>query len=134
MNHDWITFHPESDILYVEVFVDKLVDYHSKNSEIFTERVIEVVESVTRLCEERGLKQVATANLEGVNFYKINLISLSKLVWKLYTSSKECSFVKSCKISNSGPIFNCILKSLRPILPSNMVSLIDGPDTQNENE
>ena len=128
---DWITFHPDGQILYVEVFVDKLVDLHVKHSDTFEERVIEVVESVTRMCEEKGFRQVATANLDGVNFYKMNLISLSKLVWKLYRCSKECSFVQSCHISNSGPIFNCIFSKLKPILPSNMINLIE---TQYENK
>jgi hypothetical protein len=134
MEYDWIKFYPDEGVVHVEVFVGKLINYHIKYPNDFSERVLEIVERVTRMCEERGVTQVCVANLEGVNFYKINLISLSKLVWKLYKCSKECAFVQSCEISNSGPIFNSIFNSLRPFLPLKMVNLISSPNDQQAQE
>lgn len=134
MEYDWIQFYPDGAVVHVEVFVDKLIDYHIKYPNEFAERVIDVVAQVTRMCEERNLSQVCVANLEGVNFYKINLISLSKLIWKLYKCSKECEFVQSCEISNSGPIFNSIFNALSPFLPLKMITLISSPDYQETQE
>ena len=130
MEYDWIQFYPDGAVVHVEVFVDKLIEYHIKYSNEFSERVINVVAQVTRMCEERNLSQMCVANLEGVNFYKINLISLSKLIWKLYKCSKECQFVQSCEISNSGPIFSSIFNALGPFLPVKMVELISSPNEQ----
>jgi hypothetical protein len=134
MEYNWIQFYPEDGVVHVEVFVDKLIDYHIKYPNEFSERVIDVVAQVTCLCEERGVTQVCVANLEGVNFYKINVISLSKLIWKLYKCSKECAFVQSCEISNSGPIFNSIFNALGPFLPVKMVALISSPNEQEAQE
>jgi hypothetical protein len=134
MEYDWIQFYPDGAVVHVEVFVDKLIDYHTKYPNEFSERVIDVVAQVTSMCEERNVSQVCVANLEGVNFYKVNLISLSKLIWKLYKCSNECAFVQSCEISNSGPIFNSIFNALGPFLPPKMVKLISSPYEQKAQE
>ena len=96
---DWLLFHPEEDILYVDIIVRRLVELQPttpEETDEFCQTLYPVLDSIQAMCIERGLKQVCTADLEGVEVQNINPISMMKIIWCVYEHTKNCILLQKC--------------------------------------
>lgn len=129
---EWLSFTPdqEANILYVEIIVSKLIELQPDNIELtdeFCQELYPVLDKITELCLTHQLKQVCSANLNGIDVTKIKPLTMVRIIWNVYNHTKNCILLQNCEISGGGSFFNTLVEAVRGFLPPfmrNMITLI----------
>lgn len=140
MECPWLSFWPDEQtkILYVDILVGKLIELQPATMEAtdeFCKELYPVLDTITEICLNHGLKQVCSANLEGINVRAIKPLTMMRIIWNVYQHTKNCILLQGCEVSGGGAFFNALVGAVRGFLPPfmrNMITLI--PDGKKESD
>lgn len=140
MSVDWLRFQPdeETKILYVDILVGRLIELQPSTTEAtdaFCQELYPVLDQIQALCIQNGLKQVCSANLEGVQVRNIKPLVMMRMIWNVYEHTKNCILLQNCQVSGGGQFFNTLVGAVRGFLPPfmrNMITLIPGENQDDE--
>jgi hypothetical protein len=132
MECSWLRFWPDENakILYVDILVGKLIELQPNSMEAtdkFCNALYPVLDKITEICLERGLRQVCSANLDGINVRSIKPLIMMRIIWNVYNHTKNCILLQGCEVSGGGAFFNALVGAVRGFLPPfmrNMITLI----------
>jgi hypothetical protein len=140
MSVDWLRFQPDEDakVLYVEILVGRLIELQPNTTEetdAFCQDLYPVLDQIQTLCLSRGLKQVCSANLEGVKVRNIKPFVIMRMIWNVYEHTKNCILLSKCEVAGGGQFFNTLVGAVRGFLPPfmrNMITLIPGQNQDDQ--
>lgn len=132
MSVTWLRFQPDENarVLYVDILVGRLIELQPNTSEetdAFCQELYPVLDGIQALCLERGLKQVCSANLDGIKVRNIKPLVMTRIIWNVYEHTKNCILLQGCEVSGGGQFFNTLVGAVRGFLPPfmrNMITLI----------
>lgn len=129
---EWLKFWPdkEAKILYVDILVGKLLELQPDtraSADELCNSLYPILDGITETCLTHGLKQVCSANLEGIDVRSIKPLIMMRIIWNVYNHTKNCILLQNCNISGGGSFFNALFGAVRGFLPPfmrNMITLI----------
>ena len=124
---DWLMFEPVDDILYVNILVGRLLELQPNSLEgtdEFCKDFYPVLDKIQEICIEKNLRQVCSANLEGIHMSQISPIPLMRMIWNVYDHTKDHIMLSGCDISGSNPFFTALFDSVKGFLPPFMRGMI----------
>lgn len=137
----WLRFHPEGKVLYVHVLVSELIRVQPGTTEgvdaYCAEELFPVLDQIERLCLSQGLRQVCSADVQGVSITSIKPIAMVRMIWNVYEHTKNCILLQGCEVSGGGQFFNTLVGAVRGFLPPfmrNMIKLIPSRNDSDDSE
>jgi hypothetical protein len=124
---DWLRFEPGDGVLYVNILVGRLIELQPNSLEgtdEFCKEFFPVLDKIQEICIEKNLRQICTANLEGINITSISPIPLMRMIWNVYDHTKDHIMLSGCDISGSNPFFTALFDSVKGFLPPFMRGMI----------
>ena len=141
MECPWLLFNPdqEAGILYVEILMQKFIEYQPSNlkeTDAFCEKFYPIIDQIQALCLAKGLRQVCSTNLEGVQITQVKPQVFLKIAWNVYQHTKDCILLDGFNVSNTrSPIVVALIEAVRGFLPPfmrNLIVLSPGQDQSNK--
>ena len=127
----WLRFHPEGKVLYVHVLVSELIRVQPGTTEgvdaYCAEELFPVLDQIERLCLSQGLRQVCSADVQGVSITSIKPIAMVRMIWNVYEHTKNCILLDKCELRGGDSLFTTLVEAVRGFLPPfmrNMITLI----------
>ena len=127
----WLRFHPEGNVLYVHVMVSELIRVQPETVEgvdaYCAEELFPVLDQIERLCLSQGLRQVCSADVQGVSITSIKPIAMVRMIWNVYEHTKDCILLDKCELRGGDTLFTTLVEAVRGFLPPfmrNMITLI----------
>jgi hypothetical protein len=127
---DWLVFNPDEKegILYVEILLGKFIESQPKSlkgADQFCEEMYPMIDQIQQLCLSKNMKQVCTANFEGIRLTSIRPHVLLKIIWNVYNHTKDCILLEGCEISHSNSVITTLVQSVRSLLPPFMRNMVN---------
>ena len=89
----WLRFHPEHGVLRVHVLVAELIRIQPGTmegvDEYCTKELFPVLDQIEHLCVTRGLRQVCSADVQGVSITSIKPMAMVRMIWNVYEHTKN---------------------------------------------
>ena len=129
----WLKFWPDQDakILYVQVLVAELIRVQPGTmegvDEYCTQDLFPVLDQIEHLCLTYGLRQVCSADVQGVNITSIKPMAMVRMIWNVYDHTKNCILLDRCELRGGDSLFTTLVEAVRGFLPPfmrNMITLI----------
>lgn len=127
----WLRFHPEQDVLRVHVVVAELIRVQPGTmegvDEYCTKELFPVLDQIEHLCVTRGLRQVCSADVQGVSITSIKPMAMVRMIWNVYEHTKNCILLDKCELRGGDTLFTTLVEAVRGFLPPfmrNMITLI----------
>ena len=126
---DWLRFDPDPDagILRVEILVGRLIELQPETLEEtdeFCHEIYPILDKITQTCLTHELKQVCTANMDGVDMTRIKPVTMMRIIWNIYEHTKSCILLQKCEVHGGGSLFNTLVEAVRGFLPHFMRGMI----------
>jgi len=126
---DWLRFDPdpEAGILRVEILVGRLIELQPdtlEGTDEFCHEIYPILDKITHTCLTHDLKQVCTANMEGVDMTRIKPVTMMRIIWNIYEHTKSCILLQKCEVNGGGAFFNALVEAVRGFLPHFMRGMI----------
>lgn len=143
MDCPWLLFNPdqEAKILYVEILMQKFIEYQPKNLkevDAFCENFYPFIDQIQTLCLTKGLRQVCSTNLEGVQVTQVKPHVFLKIAWNVYQHTKDCILLDGFNVSNTrSPMVMALIEAVRGFLPPfmrNLIVLTPGQEQSNQGD
>ena len=93
-----------------------------------------MIDQIQQLCLSKKMKQVCTANFEGIRLTSIRPHVLLKIIWNVYNHTKDCILLEGCEISHSSSVISTLIQSVKSLLPPFMQNMIHLPATNPQEE
>jgi len=129
----WLKFWPDQDtkILYVQVLVAELIRVQPGTMEGVDEYCVQdlfpVLDQIEHLCLTYGLRQVCSADVQGVSITSIKPMAMVRMIWNVYDHTKNCILLDRCELRGGDSLFTTLVEAVRGFLPPfmrNMITLI----------
>ena len=124
----WLSFHPEGNVLYVHVLVSELIRVQPGTVEgvdaYCAEELFPVLDQIERLCLSQGLRQVCSADVQGVSITSIKPIAMVRMIWNVYEHTKNCILLDKCELRGGDSLFTTLVEAVRGFLPPFMRGMI----------
>lgn len=140
MECPWLLFNPdfENKILYAEILIQKLIECQPRNlKEVdkFCDDFYPIIDKIQELCLTRGLRQVCSTNLDGVQLSQAKPQVFLKIAWNVYQHTKNCILLDGFNISNTNsPIVFAFIEAVKGFLPPFMRKMITLTPSEKPNE
>lgn len=143
MDCPWLLFNPdqEAKVLYVEILMQKFIEYQPKNLkevDAFCENFYPVIDQIQALCLAKGLRQVCSTNLDGVQITQVKPQVFLKIAWNVYQHTKDCILLDGFNVSNTrSPMVMALIEAVRGFLPPfmrNLIVLTPGQEQSNQGD
>jgi len=136
---DWLLFNPDekAGILHVEILLKEFIESQPKSlkgADQFCEEMYPMIDQIQQLCLSKKMKQVCTANFEGIRLTSIRPHVLLKIIWNVYNHTKDCILLEGCEISHSSSVISTLIQSVKSLLPPFMQNMIHLPATNPQEE
>ena len=132
----WLRFHPEGNVLYVHVLVSELIRVQPGTTEgvdaYCAEELFPVLDQIERLCLTQGLRQVCSADVQGVSITSIKPIAMVRMIWNVYEHTKDCILLDKCELRGGDSLFTTLVEAVRGFLPPFMRGMITLIPSANE--
>ena len=132
-NCSWLKFHPDQDakILYVQVLVAELIRVQPGTmegvDEYCAQALFPMLDQIEHLCLAHGLRQVCSADVQGVSITSIKPMAMVRMIWNVYEHTKNCILLDKCELRGGDSLFTTLVEAVRGFLPPfmrNMITLI----------
>lgn len=143
MDCPWLLFNPdqEAKVLYVEILMQKFIEYQPKNLkevDAFCENFYPLIDQIQALCLTKGLRQVCSTNLDGVQMTQVKPQVFLKIAWNVYQHTKDCILLDGFNVSNTrSPMVMALIEAVRGFLPPfmrNLIVLTPGQEQSNQGD
>jgi hypothetical protein len=127
---DWLRFHPDQDAktLYVHVMVSELIRVQPGTTEgvdaYCEHELFPVLDQIERLCLTQGLRQVCSADVQGVSITHVKPIAMVRMIWNVYEHTKNCILLDKCELRGGDSLFTTLVEAVRGFLPPFMRGMI----------
>ena len=132
----WLRFHPEGNVLYVHVMVSELIRVQPETVEgvdaYCAEELFPVLDQIERLCLTQGLRQVCSADVQGVSITHVKPIAMVRMIWNVYEHTKNCILLDKCELRGGDSLFATLVEAVRGFLPPFMRGMITLIPSANE--
>ena len=125
---DLLVFYPQGKYLYIEFLGSKYIDRQPKTpaqTEMFMLSIKPVVQQLDDYVLKHGLKEVIELNLKDVPIAKLNSDTAIHLLTLLCEIRPHKNILEKINITNSGPVFGMIYKSIRSKLPIHIRDIVN---------
>jgi hypothetical protein len=133
MSVSWLKFQPDQDakILYVQVLVAELIRVQPGTmegvDEYCTRDLFPLLDQIEHLCLTHSLRQVCSADVQGVSITSIKPMAMVRMIWNVYEHTKNCILLDKCELRGGDSLFTTLVEAVRGFLPPfmrNMITLI----------
>jgi len=126
----WLRFWPDQDagILYVQVSVSELIKVQPGTVEgvdAYCEQdLFPLLDRIEHLCVTQGLRQVCSADVQGVSVTHVKPIAMVRMIWNVYEHTKNCILLDRCELRGGDSLFTTLVEAVRGFLPPFMRGMI----------
>jgi hypothetical protein len=126
----WLNFYPDeaAKILYVQVRVAELIRFQSGTiegvDEYCAQTLFPVLDQIEHLCLAHGLRQVCSADVQGVSVTSVKPIAMVRMIWNVYDHTKNCIMLDKCELRGGDSLFTTLVEAVRGFLPPFMRNMI----------
>jgi len=126
----WLRFWPDTEakILYVHVLVSELIEIQPGTTEgvdAYCEtELFPILDKIENLCLTQSLRQVCSADVQGVSITSIKPIAMVRMIWNVYEHTKNCILLDKCELRGGDSLFTTLVEAVRGFLPPFMRSMI----------
>jgi len=124
---DLLVFYPQGKYLHIEFLGSKYIERQPKTpaqTEMFMLSIKPVVAQLDEYVTKHGLKEIIELNLKDVPVSKLNSDTALHLLNLMCDIRPHQNIVEKINITNSGPVFGMIYKSIRSRIPERMRDII----------
>lgn len=125
---DLLVFYPQGKYLHIEFLGSKYIERQPKTpaqTEMFMLSIKPVVAQLDEYVLKHGLKEIIELNLKDVPITKLNSDTALHLITLMCDIRPHHNILEKIKITNSGPVFAMIYKTVRGRLPPKVRDIID---------
>jgi hypothetical protein len=126
----WLRFWPDKDagILYVQVSVSELIKVQPGTVEGVDEYcehdLFPLLDTIEHLCVSQGLRQVCSADVQGVSVTNVKPMAMVRMIWNVYEHTKNCILLDRCELRGGDDLFTTLVEAVRGFLPPFMRGMI----------
>jgi hypothetical protein len=126
----WLRFSADQDakVLYVTVSVSELIRVQpgtvEEMDEYCTRELFPLLDEIENLCVTRGLRQVCSADVQGVSITHVKPIAMVRMIWNVYEHTKNCILLDRCELRGGDSLFTTLVEAVRGFLPPFMRGMI----------
>ena len=125
---DLLVFYPQGKYLHIGFLGSKYIERQPKTpaqTEMFMHSIKPVVAQLDEYVTKHGLKEIIELNLKDVHITKLNSDTALHLINLMCEIRPDQNILQKIKITNAGPVFGMIYKSVRGRLPARVRDIID---------
>jgi len=126
----WLRFWPDQDakVLYVSVSVSELIRIQPGTiegvDEYCTQELFPLLDQIEHLCLSQGLRQVCSADVQGVSVINVKPVAMVRMIWNVYEHTKNCILLDRCELRGGDSLFTTLVEAVRGFLPPFMRGMI----------
>jgi len=126
----WLRFWADQDakVLYVHVSVSELIRIQPGTTEGIDEycnrKLFPLLDQIEHLCLTRELRQVCSADVQGVSITSVKPIAMVRMIWNVYEHTKNCILLDRCELRGGDSLFTTLVEAVRGFLPPFMRGMI----------
>lgn len=126
----WLRFWPDQDakVLHVSVSVSELIRIQPRTiegiDEYCAQELFPLLDQIEHLCVSQGLRQVCSADVQGVSVVNVKPIAMVRMIWNVYEHTKNCILLDRCELRGGDSLFTTLVEAVRGFLPPFMRDMI----------
>ena len=125
---DLLVFYPQGKYLHIEFLGSKYIERQPKTpaqTEMFMLSIKPVIAQLDEYVMKHSLKEIIELNLKDVPITKLNSDTALHLINLMCDIRPDQNILEKIKITNSGPVFAMIYKSVRSRIPTHLSGIIE---------
>ena len=139
MSVPWLRFQPDQDakVLHIDILVGKFIEIQpdtKEDADAMCRELYPVLDQLTQLCLDHGLKQVCSADFSDIRVRRIKPLIMMRIIWNIYEHTKNCILLENCRAIGGGEFLNTLVGAVRGLLPPFMRNMITLLPSQNQSD
>lgn len=118
----WLQFRPDTGArtLYITMSLNEFIAVQPSSIEEADElckKLYPILDDINRLCISHDLSQECEIDIEGVDITKLNIVTITRVIWNVHEYTRDCKLLKKCKVEGMDAFARSLANVVRELLP-----------------